>query len=118
MAPTSTQVAPPKRQGAPGLKVDQCVAMLTSVHWQLQSDVQAWRTQLMSVVAPCRSWTLSPDMTALLDNKARFSDYAASLGLAVPQHHVVSSPAQLRAINDPKVHVRMTRQGLQSVGVQ
>lgn len=54
---------------------------------------------------PRRSWTLSPDMTALLDNKARFSDYAASLGLAVPQHHVVSSPAQLRAINNnPKVH--------------
>lgn len=43
-------------------------------------------------------------MTALLDNKARFSDYATSLGLKVPQHHVVSSPEQLRAINnDPKV---------------
>lgn len=44
-------------------------------------------------------------MTALLDNKARFSDYASSLGLNVPQHLVVSSPAQLRAVNnDPKVN--------------
>lgn len=44
-------------------------------------------------------------MTALLDNKARFSDYASSLGLNVPQHLVVSSPTQLRAINDnPKVN--------------
>jgi hypothetical protein len=47
-------------------------------------------------------------MTALLDNKARFSNYAASLGLAVPQHLVVSSLAQLTAINnDAKVHESM-----------
>lgn len=43
-------------------------------------------------------------MTALLDNKARFSDYAAKLGLSVPGHHVATSPAQLRQLNnDPKV---------------
>lgn len=42
-------------------------------------------------------------MTALLDNKARFSDYATPLGLLVPQHHVVNSPAQLRALNDFEV---------------
>jgi len=60
-------------------------------------------SQVIPSHCDCRSWTLSPDMTALLDNKARFSDYAASLGLLVPQHHVVTSPAQLRALNDFEV---------------
>jgi hypothetical protein len=59
---------------------------------------------LLSPAARC--WTLSPDLTALLDNKAHFSDYAASLGLSVPHHHVVSSPAQLHALNNgPEVSI-------------
>lgn len=62
-------------------------------------------TFLRVCVTLCSSWCLSPDMTALLDNKARFSDYAASLGLSVPQHHVVTSPAQLRQLNNEQVRV-------------
>lgn len=48
-------------------------------------------------------------MTALLDNKQRFSTYAASLGLRVPDHHLVTSPAQLRELNNnPKVRALLS----------
>jgi hypothetical protein len=41
-------------------------------------------------------------MTALLDNKARFSEYAESLGLQMPAHHVVASPEYLKSLNNSK----------------
>lgn len=53
----------------------------------------------------CKSWTLSGATTALLDHKALFSDYAKSLGLLVPQHHLVTSPQQLMQLNSEKVGV-------------
>lgn len=58
---------------------------------------------LVDVVFCARSWSLDPDMTALLDNKARFSAYSTSKGLQVPQHYVVNSPRQLRSLNDFQV---------------
>jgi hypothetical protein len=59
----------------------------------------------------CRCWTLSPDMTALLDNKARFSEYAESLGLQMPAHHVVASPEHLRKLNNNQ-NVSPSRTGI------
>jgi hypothetical protein len=52
-----------------------------------------------------RSWCLGPELTALFDDKAAFSEYAASLGLRVPRHHAVTSKAQLRALNSRQVRV-------------
>lgn len=42
----------------------------------------------------------------MLDNKALFSDYARSLGLSVPEHHVVTSPQQLMKLNSQQVRRR------------
>eukprot|EP00878_Enallax_costatus_P031410 GHUV01034351.1.p1 GENE.GHUV01034351.1~~GHUV01034351.1.p1 ORF type:complete len:435 (+),score=89.55 GHUV01034351.1:118-1305(+) len=50
-----------------------------------------------------RCWTLPPATTAMLDNKASFSDYARSLDLTVPEHHVVTSPQQLLKLNSQQV---------------
>lgn len=44
-------------------------------------------------------------MTAMLDNKATFSDYARSLGVLVPDHYVVTSPQQLMQLNAGKVAI-------------
>jgi hypothetical protein len=49
-------------------------------------------------------------MTALLDNKARFSDYSESLGLHMPAHHVVASQEHLRTLNNDK-NVSSSRTG-------
>eukprot|EP00877_Chromochloris_zofingiensis_P006591 jgi/Chrzof1/2185/Cz11g05110.t1 len=51
------------------------------------------------VPTSCRCVTLPADVTARLDNKASFSQYAKELGLLVPKWYHITSPKQLIELN-------------------
>lgn len=82
----------------------------SSVVYQAMADASSHMSVADSSSVCCRSWTLPAATTALLDHKGLFSDYATSLGLLVPQHHVIYSAQQLLELNSQAVSLHTPTQ--------